>query len=137
MVSADPVRREPPDRRASARSAAPGGLYNASQYNSFGGGGGGGWLSAGGTNPLSNYSGGHAPGQGGVGFTIAGGGGGGSYLANAASHTIAVTGANAGDGYVDITAVPEPAAWSLMLSGFGFIGYMLRRRVTRPAARAA
>jgi hypothetical protein len=32
--------------------------------------------------------------------------------------------------------VPEPASWALMLTGLGFLGYVLRRRVER-AARAA
>ncbi len=32
------------------------------------------------------------------------------------------------------TGVPEPTTWAMMLGGFGFIGYMLRRRVLRAAA---
>ncbi len=28
-------------------------------------------------------------------------------------------------------AVPEPSAWSLMLSGFGFLGYVPRQRLAR------
>ena len=30
-------------------------------------------------------------------------------------------------------AVPEPSTWSLMLTGLGFLGYVLRRRVLRRA----
>ena len=30
-------------------------------------------------------------------------------------------------------AVPEPSTWSLMLSGFGLLGYALRRRIPRTA----
>jgi len=29
------------------------------------------------------------------------------------------------------TGVPEPATWAMMLGGFGFVGYILRRRVLR------
>jgi hypothetical protein len=29
--------------------------------------------------------------------------------------------------------VPEPSAWALMLGGFGFLGYVLRRRLSRRA----
>jgi hypothetical protein len=39
------------------------------------------------------------------------------------------------------SAVPEPSAWALMLGGFGFMGYVLRRRVFRkprgPAGQGA
>ena len=31
------------------------------------------------------------------------------------------------------TAVPEPAAWTMMIGGFGFTGIMLRRRLRTPA----
>jgi hypothetical protein len=31
------------------------------------------------------------------------------------------------------TGVPEPAAWALMVAGFGGLGAMLRRRRARPA----
>ena len=30
-------------------------------------------------------------------------------------------------------SVPEPSTWAMMLSGFGFLGYLLRRRILRPA----
>ena len=35
---------------------------------------------------------------------------------------------SAGSGTVTITAVPEPAAWAVMLVGFGAVGALLRRR---------
>jgi len=36
---------------------------------------------------------------------------------------------------VDISgAVPEPAAWTLMIAGFGLVGGALRRRATTVAA---
>ena len=34
---------------------------------------------------------------------------------------------------IGIGAVPEPAAWSLMIAGFGLVGTTLRRRATVPA----
>ncbi|HLZ82391.1 MAG TPA: PEPxxWA-CTERM sorting domain-containing protein [Caulobacteraceae bacterium] len=34
---------------------------------------------------------------------------------------------------ISFTAVPEPSTWALMLGGFGFLGYVLRRRVLRTA----
>ena len=30
--------------------------------------------------------------------------------------------------------VPEPSTWAMLLSGFGFVGYMMRRRLLRTAA---
>jgi hypothetical protein len=33
-------------------------------------------------------------------------------------------------------AVPEPATWALLLSGFGFVGGLLRRRRPTSAALA-
>ncbi len=42
---------------------------------------------------------------------------------------------NPGDqGVVTITAVPEPAAWALMLTGFGLAGFALRRKAVAAAA---
>lgn len=35
---------------------------------------------------------------------------------------------------VSLTAVPEPAAWTLMVGGFGFVGGAMRRRPTRALA---
>jgi hypothetical protein len=47
------------------------------------------------------------------------------------------TGDNTGDIKVDVTtgggAVPEPAAWALMLAGFFSAGLMARRRVAATA----
>lgn len=78
---------------------------------SYGGGGGGG------------YSGGGGGGNG------DGGGGGGSYSFVGPSTSLAF---KTGDGEVTINAaVPEPTTWSLMISGFGFLGYCLRRRFAR------
>ncbi len=42
---------------------------------------------------------------------------------------------NPGDiGVVSITAVPEPAAWSLLIIGFGMTGFAARRRAVAVAA---
>lgn len=38
-----------------------------------------------------------------------------------------------GAGAVELTAVPEPAGWALMLLGFGVLGAALRRREKAPA----
>lgn len=38
---------------------------------------------------------------------------------------------------VNISAVPEPASWALMIGGFGLIGAAMRRRVVAGAAVAA
>jgi hypothetical protein len=46
-------------------------------------------------------------------------------------HTTAVPG---GEIRGFLTAIPEPAAWSLMIAGFGLTGAALRRRAVRPAA---
>ncbi len=40
-------------------------------------------------------------------------------------------------GGLDVSAVPEPMAWALMLVGFGGVGAALRRRVAKSAAMAA
>ena len=37
-------------------------------------------------------------------------------------------------GLFTLTAVPEPAAWTLMIAGFGLVGAALRRRTTTVAA---
>ncbi len=62
------------------------------------------------------------------------------YLANAAatasqSPVIAIYGAN-GQGLLPTGGVPEPAAWALMLTGFGLAGAALRRRRGVGAATA-
>lgn len=40
-------------------------------------------------------------------------------------------------GGLQVTAVPEPATWSLMLIGFGGMGLALRRRAAKPASATA
>jgi len=42
-----------------------------------------------------------------------------------------------GNGASDVGAVPEPAAWLLMLSGLGVVGSVLRRRGRSPDTAAA
>ena len=94
----------------------------------FGGGGGGGYVGGGGG---GGFSGGGGGGAGG----FPGGGGGGGSFALGFTDVIYSAGANAGNGFVEITPldtpVPEPSTWAMMLSGFGFLGYVLRRRVLR------
>jgi hypothetical protein len=91
----------------------------------FGGGGGGGYDGGGGG---GGYAGGDA------------GGGGGSYLVARATHTVGESGIQAGNGLVTIdlmgSGVPEPSAWGLMLTGLGFLGYVLRRRLMARLRRA-
>jgi len=41
------------------------------------------------------------------------------------------------NGTLDLPAVPEPAAWAMMVGGFGLTGGVLRRRVRIDFARAA
>jgi hypothetical protein len=36
----------------------------------------------------------------------------------------------------DAAAVPEPASWAMMISGFGLVGGAMRRRVTPQLLRA-
>ena len=91
-----------------------------------GGGGGGGWGGGfgGGVDAASgNY------GPDGTGHASQGGG---SYMSGGRGQ-FSYAGFHGGDGLVTIAYVPEPSAWSLMLSGLGFLGYVLRRRVTRRA----
>ena len=57
-----------------------------------------------------------------------------------ATNTLVISGTTGGNGAYggsltfSTAAVPEPAAWALMILGFGVVGYALRRR---PAARFA
>jgi hypothetical protein len=77
----------------------------------FGGGGGGGFSGGGGGNKY-------------------GGGGGGSYDVGGIGQTALAY--KAGNGEIEISSsVPEPSTWAMMLGGFGFTGYVMRRRVTR------
>ncbi len=58
----------------------------------------------------------------------------GSALIGAGSYYLKVAGTGAGSsggsywGTMTVTAVPEPGEWALMLSGFGLIALMVRRR---------
>lgn len=49
------------------------------------------------------------------------------------SKTLSIVGGSASG--TPVTAVPEPAAWAMMLAGFGLVGSAMRRR--RPMARAS
>lgn len=104
---------------AEPRGQAPNGA------GGFGGGGGGAYYGGGG-------GGGYSGGAGGGSYY---GGRGGTYANNGAQSR--VLDARSGDGLVTIdslaAAVPEPASWTLMLTGLGFLGYVLRRRVLRAA----
>lgn len=50
---------------------------------------------------------------------------------------VASQGANAGLSNISFNAVPEPATWALMITGFGATGLMLRRRRTLATAATA
>ncbi|QDZ09018.1 PEP-CTERM sorting domain-containing protein [Sphingomonas panacisoli] len=54
-------------------------------------------------------------------------------------YTLAFTGGNGSNfnGTANLTAVPEPATWGLMLLGFGAMGGMLRTRRQTPRVRFA
>ncbi len=129
--------------------------YMAGVYSKCGGGGGGGFYSSGGSTSFAEggggfpgliggsgfYANGGFGGGGGSGYNEGGGGGGfgggsgdgrGGYSFDAGTDQ-AVLGYRSGNGLVSISSVPEPSTWSLMLSGLGFLGYVLRRRVFRTA----
>jgi len=61
------------------------------------------------------------------------------YGLGAGTYTLTIMGDNHGasslGGTVTIDAVPEPAAWAMMLIGFGAIGASMRRRKNRFAVR--
>jgi hypothetical protein len=61
------------------------------------------------------------------------------YAIGAGTYTLTIMGDNNGPGSlagtVTINAVPEPAAWAMMLIGFGAIGASMRRRKNRFAVR--
>lgn len=86
------------------------------------GGGGGGYYSGGGGGGFSG---------GGGGSYGGGGGGGGSVIAGANQQVLAY---RTGDGEIDIiSSAPEPGSWAMLLTGFGFVGYVMRRRLLRAA----
>jgi hypothetical protein len=103
-----------------------GSVYFGGGRGGFGGGGGGGFSGGGG----GGFSGGAA------GYGV-GGGGGGSFLTDAATDAVLQSGVNTGDGFASIElfrgAVPEPSSWAMLITGFGGIGAMLRRRRLRTA----
>ncbi|HWE99365.1 MAG TPA: hypothetical protein VG248_06185 [Caulobacteraceae bacterium] len=85
------------------------------------------------------YSAGSYPFYIGYGRARTGGNGAGSFNGGANQQ---VLGFNGGAGFVRISDlsvvgdVPGPSTWSLLITGFGFLGYVLRARMAR-AARAA
>jgi hypothetical protein len=117
-----------------AEGAYSGGT-NGNNYGGYGGGGGGGALGGGG-------GGGYSGGGGGCGCDLAVGGGGGSYT-DAVSSVSPVypydtftdtAGANAGDGFVIVTPVPEPSSVILLLTELltvACIAFVARRRIVR------
>ena len=96
--------------------------FGSSANGGFGGGGGAGGNGGGGG---GGYSGG-----GGAGALFANGigGGGGSFLAPFATETFATSGLNACNGFITITAVPEPSAAFGVLALGGLIALRRRRR---------
>lgn len=64
----------------------------------------------------------------------------GSFVLGAGSHSITgvATSSPTGSGgaFIELTkaAVPEPAAWAMMIAGFGMVGQMVRRRRSAVAA---
>lgn len=103
-----------------------GGFGTAAGGAGFGGGGGSVNATGGGGGGISG---------GGGGGALYGGGGGGSYVFGGVGSPQNL-GYEGGNGYVDISAVPEPSAWAYLLGGFGFLGFVLRRRVIRARVRA-
>jgi hypothetical protein len=111
-----------------------GGGSGSNGFNYAGGGGGGGVYGGGG-------GGGFSGGGGGGGTTAGGsaGGGGGSFLSASATDAVLTAGVNTGNAYASIDlfsvtgGVPEPSSWAMLITGFGGIGAMLRRRRLRTA----
>ena len=103
---------------------------NGGGSGGFGGGGGSGLYSGGG-------GGGFSGGAGGAG--VGGAFGGGSFLATGATDAVLQAGVNNGNGYASIDffsapgGVPEPSSWAMLITGFGGMGAMLRRRRLRTA----
>jgi hypothetical protein len=62
-----------------------------------------------------------------------------SYGTNVGSYPAGNDGRPGGDGlpgFVTISSAPEPATWTLMITGFGLLGYALRRRMARATLTA-
>ena len=65
-------------------------------------------------------------------ISVGSGGGAGAYHAFADNVTLATTAGSTTYNF-EVTAVPEPATWGLMLTGFGLVGAAMRRRRVRVA----
>ena len=70
-----------------------------------------------------------------VGQVISANLGNGAYYVQIMPSAVKVSG-EIGSGSITETAVPEPMAWLLMLTGFGSVGVALRHRAARPASVA-
>jgi hypothetical protein len=102
---------------------AGGGGFGGGFGGGYGGGGGGGGYGGGG-------GGGYSGGAGGASGSGTGGAGGSSYdeISNIAPMTF-VAGENSGQGWVVISAVPEPASFALLIAGLAGL-LALRRRAS-------
>jgi hypothetical protein len=83
------------------------------------GGGGGGGYSGGGGGGF-----GSAPNGAPIGY----GGGGGGSIAVGFQESELFAGVNSGNGFINITIVPEPSTWATMLAGFAGLGWLARQR---------
>lgn len=116
-------------------AGGPGGFVGGANGGGFGGGGGA---------RISSISGGGGGGYsgGGGGGGLQSGGGGGSFLAASATNRFLESPRNLFNGSATIDlfsvtgGVPEPSSWAMLITGFGGIGTMLRRR-RRSATGAA
>jgi PEP-CTERM motif-containing protein len=57
-----------------------------------------------------------------------GGGGGGGSIAFDVQESELFAGVNSGNGFINITIVPEPSTWAMMLAGFAGLGWLARQR---------